>query len=114
MSILYDGIGNEVVTMKIKASEAVTVGDIVKNTADGIQKASDGDEIFGMVVSVNCGWAGVVTKGMIKAEYTGTAPAINRAVVVSAGANKVKSDESGTDYKVFDVDASAKTVTFYL
>ena len=59
-------------------------------------------------------YAGVRMHGFVTAAYTGTAPAVGRAILVANGTGGVKTADSGEKYIVVDKDTAAKTVTFLM
>ena len=112
MNVSFDGIGDKPVTF---LTSNATSGAVVKVSAAGtVALCSAGDAFDGVAVLVDGGYAGVLLNGFATLAYSGTAPAVGRAVLVADGAGGVKTAESGDTYLVVDKDAAAGTVTVKL
>ena len=112
MNVSFNGIGDALVTF---LTSNATRGSVVKVSAAGtVALCSAGDAFDGVAVFVDGGYAGVRLGGFVTVKYSGTAPAVGRAVLVADGSGGVKTAESGSTYLVVDRDTTAKTVTIKL
>lgn len=113
MKVSFEGLGELVATFinggDAKKGKLVKLGDNATVSA-----ASDGAVFAGMCISANEGFADVMLSGCVTCPYTGTAPAVGYAKLVSAGDGAVKSASGGREYLVLKVDASASTVSFMM
>lgn len=112
MNVSFDGIGDKLVTF---INSNATAGSVVKVSAAGtVAACSAGDGFDGVVMITDGGYAGVCLRGFVTVGYSGTAPAVGRAVLVANGSGGVKTAESGDTYLVVDRDTTAKTVTIVM
>ena len=112
MNVSFNGIGDALVTF---LTSNATRGSVVKVSAAGtVALCSAGDAFDGVAVFVDGGYAGVRLGGFVTVKYSGTAPAVGRAILVADGSAGVKTAESGGTYLVVDRDTTAKTVTIKL
>ena len=112
MKVSFDGIGDGLVTF---LNTTATRGSVVKVSAAGtVAPCSAGDAFDGVAVIVDGGCAGVRMGGFVTVGYSGTAPAVGRAVLVANGSGGVKTAQSGDTYLVVDRDTTAATVTIKL
>lgn len=119
MSVSFDGIGEMAVTFEATAD--VKAGYPVKMSGNcKVDVCNDGDSMSGVAIYVSeDNYATVQLKGYISMEYSGTtAPAVGYCYFLADGTGKVKVDtaaeKTGREYLVVDVDATAKTVGFYM
>ena len=114
MNYSYEGIGQWTATF---AGEAAVEGQVVK-IAGGktVGACEDGDGFCGVVRSVSRDGAActVALGGMVRVNYTGTAPALGWSGLSADGSGGVKADSAGRSYLVVDVDSTGGTVTFVL
>ncbi len=112
MNVSFDGIGDKLVTF---INSSATAGSVVKVSAAGtVAPCSAGDAFDGVAMIADGGYAGVCLRGFVTVGYTGTAPAVGRAILVANGSGGVKTAESGDTYLVVDKDTTAKTVTIVM
>lgn len=111
MKVSFEGLG-ELVASFYKGSGAEK-GKLVKVSANStVAAAADGEVFAGMCIHSDDGFADVMLSGCVTCAYTGTAPTVGYAKLVSAGNGAVKVAASGREYLVLNVDASASTVSF--
>ena len=115
MNVSFEGIGQWCATFACNGE--VAEDQMVKVSGDGEVKAcADGDAFCGKVTAIgrdNKACA-VALGGVVKASYTGTAPAAGWANLSADGNGGVKTDSAGKSYLVVDVDTAASKVTFAL
>ena len=114
MKVSYEGIGQWAATF---ACDGVSAGQVVKVSGSGeVAACADGDSFCGVVVFVaRDGEAcSVALGGMVRVNYTGTAPALGWSGLSADGSGGVKADSAGRSYLVVDVDSTGGTVTFVL
>ena len=112
--VSFEGIGQWSATF---ACTDVQEGQVVKISGSGeVGKCADGEAFCGVVNTVGRDGeaCGVVLGGMVSASYTGSAPALGWSGLSADGAGGVKSSSAGQKYRVVDVDATGKMVTFVL
>lgn len=114
MSISFGGIGELSVTFMADAT--VKKGCPVKMTAnDTVKVCADGDRMIGVAVEASDdGYATIQLCGYVTLSYTGTAPSVGYTKLAANGNGGMKSDSTGGEYLVLDVDTSAKTVGFII
>lgn len=112
MKVSFDGIGDSLITFM---NDGVKKGEVCKVSASGtVAPCAAGNDMDGMVIFAEGEYAGVRMHGFVTAAYTGTAPAVGRAILVANGTGGVKTADSGEKYIVVDKDTAAKTVTFLM
>ena len=114
MNYSYEGIGQWCATF---AGSQAEEGQVVKLTAGKtVGPCAAGDGFCGVVQSVSRDGEActVALGGMVRVNYTGTAPALGWSGLSADGSGGVKADSAGRSYLVVDVDESDKTVTFAL
>lgn len=113
MKVSFEGLG-ELVASFVKG-DGVKKGVFVKVSANStVAAASDGEVFAGMCIHADDGFADVKLSGCVTCAYTGTAPALGYAKLVSAGNGAVKAATGGREYLVLKVDTSASTVSFVM
>lgn len=112
MSVSFGGLLESTATFKTAAS--ITAGKLVKMSANGtVAACSDGDKFCGYVVSGDGSYAAVQVRGIVTVPYTGTAPSVGFASLVSDGTG-VKTSNSGREHLVISVDSTGSKVTFLI
>ena len=112
MNISFDGIGDKMVTF---LNDNASCGAVVKVSAAGtVSSCGAGEHFDGVAVTVDGAYAGVRLGGFVTVGYSGTAPAVGRAVLAANGNGCVKTAESGDTYLLVDKDTAAKTVTIMM
>lgn len=112
MSVSFGGFNENTATFKV--TEEIEKGSTVKMSESNTVTACSGGEAFcGIAVECSGGYASVQLSGAVKAEYTGTAPAVGYTKLAGDGIYVTASD-SGKEYLVVAVDEAAMTVTFLM
>ena len=114
MNYSYEGIGQWTATF---AGEAAVEDQVVKvSDSKTVGPCQSGDGFCGVVRSVSRDGAActVALGGMVRVNYTGTAPALGWRGLSADGSGGVKADSAGRSYLVVDVDSTGGTVTFVL
>lgn len=102
-------------TLTLQASSAIPAGHPVKLTGNyTVADTADGENFCGVLLSYCDGVCAVQLKGAVTLSYSGAAPSVGSASLVSDGNGGVKSSESGTAVLVLSVDVTANTVTCIL
>ena len=115
MKVSFEGIGENVVTFYNSKSAAAVAGAPVKMSGNGeVSLCADGDRFFGAALACDADFAAIQTDGYIELSYTGAAPTIGFAKLVSNGAGGVNTAEAGGEFMVVDVDTVSKTIGFML
>lgn len=113
MNVSFNGIGELSVTFM--AEEGTKASMPVKLTENGtVGDALNGDRFCGVCLYADDGCATVQTRGYVKLPYTGTAPALGYAKLVSDGNGGVKTAETGGEVLVAEVDTAESTVGFFM
>ena len=113
MKVSFEGVGEQVLSF-VKASD-VEKGSIVKMSANAtVAKCAAGDNFAGVCIKADDSFADVKTAGYVELGYTGSAPAVGYAKLTAAGADKVKTADTGREYLVIKVDSSAAVVGFIM
>ena len=113
MKVSFEGIGEQVLSF-MKAS-GVEAGSLVKLSANAtVANCAAGNNFAGVCIKADDSFADVKTAGYIELGYTGTAPAVGYAKLTAAGADKVKTADTGREYLVIKVDSSAAVVGFIM
>lgn len=113
MKVSFEGVGEQVLSF-VKAS-GVEKGSIVKLSANAtVAKCAAGDNFAGVCIKADDSFADVKTAGYVELGYTGSAPAVGYAKLTAAGADKVKTADTGREYLVIKVDSSAAVVGFIM
>lgn len=79
-----------------------------------VSLTSDGDEIFGVIDSVENDAVSVKLDGFFTLKYTGSDPALGYEKLSADGNGGVKQNANGTVCRVVNVDTLAGEVTFLL
>ena len=79
-----------------------------------VAKCAAGDNFAGVCIKADDSFADVKTAGYVELGYTGSAPAVGYAKLTAAGADKVKTADTGREYLVIKVDSSAAVVGFIM
>lgn len=116
--ISYDGLLQHD-TISMKQSNLVKdqhEGRLLKVTAnDTVGLTVDNDNFIGVCRTVEKGLCGVGLSGVVEIAYTGTAPSLGRARLISNNTGGVKvGADTDKEYLVVKVDTTASTVTFFL
>ena len=99
-------------TLTLQAASAIPAGHPVKLSGNyTVAAASAGDKFCGVLLSCCDGVCAVQLHGAVTLAYTGTAPAVGFASLVSDGNG---SAENGTSVLILSVDSTDKTVTCIL
>lgn len=113
MKVSFEGVGEQVLSF-VKAS-GVEKGSIVKLSANAtVAKCAAGDNFAGVCIKADDSFADVKTAGYVELGYTGSAPAVGYAKLTAAGADKVKTADTGREYLVIKVDSAAAVVGFIM
>lgn len=113
MSVSTKGFGENVLTLKTNGS--LKAGVPVKMSANDTVVAATADSRFcGVSVSVDGGYAAVQLTGAVTLPYTGTAPTVGYSAIAADGNGAVTANAKGGTYLVFNVNTTAKTVSFML
>ena len=113
MKVSFEGVGEQVLSF-VKAS-GVEKESIVKLSANAtVAKCAAGDNFAGVCIKADDSFADVKTAGYVELGYTGSAPAVGYAKLTAAGADKVKTADTGREYLVIKVDSSAAVVGFIM
>ncbi len=112
MSVAFGGFNENTATFKTESE--ITSGSFVKmSESNTVTACANGDAFCGYAVSGDGGYAAVQLSGAVTATYSGTAPVVGYAVLVSDGTG-VKTASDGREYLVIAVDETAKAVTFLM
>lgn len=115
MKVSFEGIGENVVTFYNSKSATAVAGAPVKMSGNGeVSVCADGDRFFGAALACDADFAAIQTDGYVELGYTGTAPAIGFAKLVSNGVGGVKRAEEGGEFLVVDLDTVSKTIGLML
>lgn len=87
---------------------------VVISQNNRVSAAGDDDVFVGVFRKERCGIASVQLKGYVEFPYSGTDPALGWSTLVADGDGGVKRAVDGLSCLVIYVDASTKTVGFYL
>ena len=113
MKVSFEGAGEQVLSF-MKAS-GVEKGSLVKLSANAtVAKCAAGDNFAGVCIKADDSFADVKTAGYVELGYTGSAPAVGYAKLTAAGADKVKTADTGREYLVIKVDSAAAVVGFIM
>ena len=114
MNYSYEGIGQWTATFAAEAAVEDQVVKVVSGKTVG--PCQSGDAFCGVVRSVSRDGAAcaVALGGMVRVNYTATAPALGWSGLSADGDGGVKADSAGRSYLVVDVDSPSRTVTFVL
>lgn len=112
MSVSFNGFNENTATFK--ANEEIAGGSPVRmSESDTVAACANGDKFCGFAVDCDGSYASVQLSGTVTALYSGTAPEVGYATLVSDGAG-VKTADGGREYLVVAVDETKKTVTFIM
>lgn len=112
MSVSFGGFNSNCVTFKT-AAELENGCSVKISESDTVSACADGESFCGFAMNADNGYACVQLSGAVKAKYSGNAPALGYATLVSDG-NGVKASENGREYLVIAVDENNGTVTFLM
>lgn len=112
MSISYNGIGH--LTVTFPANDCAEGAVCKLNTSGKACACIAGDNICGVVHTVENGKAAVVLEGFVTVGYAGTAPSCGWTGLSGNGSGGVKVDTNAPARLVVQVDSSNKKVTFKL
>ena len=110
----FEGIGQWAATFA--CGKDLVEGQVVKLSGGGtVGTCADGDDFCGVAVVVDDdGVCTVIMGGMVTVPCSGSVPALGWSGLSADGAGGVKSSSAGQKYRVVDVDATGKMVTFVL
>lgn len=112
MSVSFCGFNENTATFK--ANEIIESGATVKmSESKTVAPCADGENFCGFAVESSGGYASVQLSGAVTVKYTGSAPEVGFAKLVSDG-NGVKASDGGREYLIVAVDETAMTVTFLM
>ena len=112
MSVSFCGFNENTATFK--SNEEIAGGMPVKMSESNTVAACESGDVFcGFAIECSGGYASVQLSGTVTVNYSGTAPEVGYAKLVSDGEGITASD-SGREYLVISVDETAKTVTFLM
>lgn len=112
MSVSFNGFNKKILTFKTETE--IEDGVPVKlSEYEKVAPCSDGDAFCGFAENAEDGYVSVQLTGAVTASYSGTAPTVGYAKLVSNGGG-VKTSTSGREYLVLAVDETAATVTFIM
>mgnify|MGYP000862496032 FL=1 len=115
MSISFGGIGEYAATFHNSSSAPAVAGKAVKISGNGeVSACSAGDNIAGVCISAGAQFAAVQLRGFVKLPYSGAAPNLGYCRLSADSGGGVKTDSSGREYLVVEVDTSAKTAGLFL
>lgn len=114
MEISFEGIGRWAATFA--CGEELVEGQVVKVSGNGtVGSCADGDDFCGVAMTVGDDSAcAVVMGGMVTVPCSGSTPALGWNGLSADGAGGVRTNSAGQKYRVVDVDATGKMVTFVL
>ncbi|MBQ7541177.1 MAG: hypothetical protein IJT44_02680 [Clostridia bacterium] len=113
MNLSANGFLQAALTMQ--AADTIPSGTTVKLTDNFTASAAEnGDAFVGVVLTCSGALCAVQMRGAVTLPYSGTAPSVGPAVLVSDGDGGVKSAESGTSVCVLAVDTVRGTLTCIL
>lgn len=111
MKVSFEGIGESVVTFYNSKTAAAGAGVPVKMSGNGeVSVCAEGERFFGVALACDPDFAAIQMNGYVELGYTGTAPAVGFAKLVSNGAGGVKTAETGREFLIVDVDTVSKTI----
>ena len=113
MEFSFEGIGQVAATFA--ATEGIQPGMAVAMTDGstvGLGKA--GDAPCGVVLTAKNGTAAVQISGMVKADYSGTAPAIGWGTIAVDGTGKIQTADDGLDCLIVSVNTADSTAVIKL
>lgn len=112
MSVSFGGFNENTATFK--ATENIEKNSAVKmSESNTVAVCSGGEAFIGIAVCCDGGYASVQLSGTVKAEYSGSAPALGYTKLAGDG-DKVTASDNGREYLVVAVDETANTVTFIM
>ena len=113
MKNCYNGFKEKILTFERDGT--IAAGSPVELSDNGkVKTAAAGSRFIGFAVASDGDFVTVLVEGYHTAVYTGTAPTVNFSKLVADGTGKVKTDDSGSDVLVLDVNTTDKTVGFIL
>ncbi len=112
MSVAFYGTQETVVSFE--AGSAAAGYPVSMSGNSKVSNAPDGAAPVGICLHVRSGIAAVQMKGYAEVSYTGTAPALGWASILSNGQGGVKTGAGGVSCLVVSVDTAAKTLGLYL
>lgn len=112
MSVSFNGFNENTATFK--ANEEINGGVPVRMSESGtVTACSSGEAFCGIAVECSGGYASVQLSGTVTARFSGSAPEVGYAKLVSDGEG-VTASEDGREYLIVAVDDTASTVTFIM
>lgn len=108
--ISFEGIGEVVATFA--CGEDVTAGQVVKVTDNGtVGACAAGDQICGVALSAEDGYAAVQLAGLVKAPVTGNSVTLGWVKLAADGDGGVKKDDTnGREHLVVRVESDGAVV----
>lgn len=113
MKVSFEGLGEQIVSF-LKGDGAEKGVFVKVSASDTVAAAASGDCFAGLCVHADDAFADVRLKGCVTCAYTGTAPSVGFAKLVSAGGGSVKADDGGREYLILKVDSAASTLSFIM
>jgi len=115
MRVSFEGMGEKAMTfLNSKASPAVSGKTVRVSASDTVAACADGERFAGFCIDADSELATVKAGGFVTAAYTGTAPTVGYANLVSDAAGGVKLSATGGEYLIVEVSTAAKTVGFIM
>ena len=121
MSVSFEGIGERCVTFCSDPVMGVIPYAPCKLSDNGmVAFAEEDDRFMGWVVNTVSGYCTVQTEGYVEAIYSGTAPEVGYAYLLSDGEGSVCVDSgtegvyTGGEYLIVKVDTTNNIVGFFL
>ena len=112
MSVSFGGFNENTATFK--ATEDIAKNSAVKMSESNTVAACSGGEAFiGTAKKCDSGYVSGQLSGTVKAEYSGSVPAVGFTKLAGDG-DKVTVSDNGREYLVVAVDETANTVTFIM
>ncbi len=112
MSISFKGLGENVITFK--TTNAVAGEPVTVNANDTVAKSAAGDSFCGVAASVVDGCAAVQISGFVELPYSGTAPTVGYNTLVANGNGGVKTNSTGRNLLVVNVNTTKSTAVVLL
>ncbi|MBQ7202863.1 MAG: hypothetical protein IJS03_02465 [Eubacterium sp.] len=115
MSISHKGYETKCLTFE--TGETITAGELVTvNSLGQAVKTSNGGNFVGVCIAVRNGYASVQVEGYVELPYSGSAPSVGLATLVSDSNANIKAggENDVVYYKVLKRDTTNKIVGFIL
>ena len=107
MSISFKGLGENVVTFKTYTAVVGSPVTVIAN--DLVSKSNAGDTFCGVAASVADGYVAVQVGGFVELPYSGTAPTLGYNTVVANGNGGIKTNSTGRNVLVVNVNQTKLT-----